>query len=140
MFSYQMITPEERDELLRLAREARENAYAPYTGYTVGAAVLTAKGNYYSGCNVENATLTMTTHAEGNALTAAVRAGERSFRAILVLTDTDPPPFPCAICRQSMAEFDQGEMLILAANTKGKIRETSLSELYPEIFGPHKLL
>jgi len=135
-----MITPEERDELLRLAREARENAHAPYTGYTVGAAVLTTKGNYYSRCNVENATLTMTTHAEGNALTAAVGAGERSFKAILVLTDNDPPPFPCAICRQSLAEFDRGEMLILAANTKGTVRETHLGDLYPEIFGPHKLL
>ena len=135
-----MIKTNQRDELIRLAREARENAHAPYTGYTVGAAVLTAKGNYYSGCNVENATLTMTTHAEGNALTAAVRGGERSFKAILVLTDNDPPPFPCAICRQRLAEFDRGEMLILAANTKGTVRETHLGDLYPEIFGPHKLL
>ena len=135
-----IITRKERDELIRLAREARENAHAPYTGYKVGAAVLTTQGNYYSGCNVENATLTMTTHAEGNALTAAVRAGEKSFKAILVLTDADPPPFPCAICRQSLAEFDRGGMLILAANTEGIIRETTLSELYPEIFGPHKLL
>jgi cytidine deaminase len=135
-----IITGKERDELIILAREARENAYAPYTGYTVGAAVLTTDGNYYSGCNVENATLTLTTHAEGNALTAAVRAGARSFKAILVLTDGDPPPFPCAICRQSLAEFDRGEMLILAANTEGEIRETHLSDLYPEIFGPHKLI
>jgi len=135
-----MITPEERDELLRLAREARENAHAPYTGYTVGAAVLTTKGNYYSRCNVENATLTMTTHAEGNALTAAVGAGERSFKAILVLTDNDPPPFPGAICRQSLAEFDRGEILILAGNTEGTVRETHLGDLYPEIFGPHKLI
>jgi cytidine deaminase len=135
-----MITDEEKDRLLRLAGEARENAYAPYTGYTVGAAVLTTEGNYYSGCNVENATLTLTTHAEGNAVTAAVRTGTRSFKAILVLTDGDPPPFPCAICRQSLAEFDRGEMLILAANTEGEIRETHLYDLYPEIFGPHKLI
>jgi cytidine deaminase len=134
-----MITQKDRDELLRLAREARENAHAPYTGYKVGAAVLTAKGNYFSGCNVENATLTLTTHAEGNALTAAVRAGEKSFKALLVLTDTDPPPFPCAVCRQSLAEFNRGEMLILAVSTEGRVRETTLSELYPEIFGPHKL-
>ena len=134
-----MITTNQTNELLRLAREARENAHAPYTGYMVGAAVLTTEGNYYSGCNVENATLTLTTHAEGNAVTAAVRAGEKSFKALLVLTDADPPPFPCAICRQSLAEFNRGEMMILAVSTEGTVRETTLYELYPEIFGPHKL-
>lgn len=131
-----MITPREKDKLIRLARKARENAYAPYSNYTVGAAVLTAGGNYYSSCNVENVALTTTTHAEGNALVAAVAAGEREFLALAVVTDVDPPPFPCAICRQSLAEFDRGEMLILAANTRGEIRETRFSELYPEMFGP----
>ncbi|MFH1038326.1 MAG: cytidine deaminase [PVC group bacterium] len=134
-----MITEKERDELLRRAGEARKHAHAPYSRYLVGATVLTAKGNYFSGCNVENAAFTITTHAEGNALGAAVAAGETEFTALLVLTDGSPPPFPCAICRQSLAEFDRGEMLILAANTGGEIREIRFSELYPEMFGPHKL-
>ncbi len=134
-----MISREQKDELLRRAGEARRHAHAPYSNYLVGAAVLTAGGNYYSGCNVENAAFTTTTHAEGNALAAAVAAGETAFRALLVLTDASPPPFPCAICRQSLAEFDRGDLLILAANTGGEIRETRFTELYPEMFGPHKL-
>ncbi len=135
-----MTSAEEKSELFRLAEEARTNAHAPYTGYRVGAAVLTAGGRYFSGGNVENAALTITSHAEMNAVAAAVAAGEKEFRTILVLTETDPPAFPCAICRQALAEFDRGELLILAANTRGEIRETRLSDLYPEMFGPHKLL
>lgn len=135
-----MISEHEKSELLRRAGEARQNAHAPYTGYRVGAAVLTSGGLYFSGCNVENAALTTTSHAEMNAVAAAAAAGETSFRALLVLTETDPPAFPCAICRQSLAEFDRGELLILAANTRGEIRETRLADLYPEMFGPHKLL
>jgi cytidine deaminase len=134
-----MITEKEQAKLLRLASQARRNAHAPYTGYRVGASVLTAGGKYFCGCNVENAALTTTSHAEMNAIAAAVAAGETSFRALLVLTETEPAAFPCAICRQSLAEFDRGEMLILAANTKGDIRETRFSALYPEMFGPHKL-
>jgi cytidine deaminase len=135
-----MITKHEIAELRRRAARARQNAHAPYTGYLVGASLLTAGGKYFSGCNVENAALTTTSHAEMNAIAAAVAAGERSFKALLVLTETDPPAFPCAICRQSLAEFDRGEMLILAANTKGDIRRTRFSDLYPEMFGPHKLV
>jgi len=134
-----MISEREKSELLRQAGETRENAHAPYTGYRVGASVLTTSGNYFSGCNVENAALTITSHAEMNAVVAAVAAGEKEIRALLVLTETEPPAFPCAICRQALAEFDRGEMLILAANTGGKIRETRLADLYPEMFGPHKL-
>ncbi len=134
-----MITAKEKSELLRVAGEARENAHAPYTRYRVGAGVLTAGGNYFGGCNVENAALTTTSHAEMNAIAAAVAAGEKRLKALLVLTETKPPAFPCAICRQSLAEFDRGEILILAANTRGEIRETRLSDLYPEMFGPHKL-
>lgn len=135
-----MATEQEKSELLQRAGDARENAHAPYTGYRVGACVLTAGGDYFSGCNVENAALTTTSHAEMNAIAAAVADGETAFKALLVLTETEPPAFPCAICRQSLAEFDRGKMLILAANTRGEIRETRLSDLYPEMFGPHKLL
>jgi cytidine deaminase len=134
-----MITEKEKSELLRLAGLARRHAHAPYTNYRVGASLLTSGGKYFRGCNVENAALTTTSHAEMNAIAAAVAAGEKSLKALLVLTETVPPAFPCAICRQSLAEFDRGEMLILAANTKGEIRETRFADLYPEMFGPHKL-
>ncbi len=134
-----MISAREKSELFQRAGEARRNAHAPYTNYRVGAAVLTSGGKYFSGCNVENAALTTTSHAEMNAIAAAVAAGEKSFKALLVLTDTEPAAFPCALCRQSLAEFDRGELLILAANTRGEIRQTRLVDLYPEMFGPHKL-
>lgn len=135
-----MITEKEKSEMLRRAELARRHAHAPYTDYRVGSSLLTAGGKFFSGCNVENAALTTTSHAEMNAISAAVAAGEKSLKALLVLTETDPPAFPCAVCRQSLAEFDRGEMLILAANTRGEMRETRFSELYPEMFGPHKLL
>ncbi len=134
------LTETEQAELLRRAESARRNAHAPYSGYRVGASVISSGGKYFSGCNVENAALTATSHAEMNAITAAVAAGEKSFKALLVLTETEPAAFPCALCRQSLAEFDRGEMLILAANTREEIRETHLSDLYPEMFDPHKLL
>ena len=134
-----MISPEQEKKLINLALKARENAYAPYSGYKVGAAALAASGRYYKGCNIENAALTTTTHAEVNAVNAAVGAGERRFIALAVATDNRIPPFPCAICRQTIAEFDQGEMVIIAVNLKKKVRKKSFSELYPEIFGARQL-
>ncbi len=134
-----MVTKDTIAELRRQAARARENAHAPYTGYLVGASVLTGGGKFFSGCNVENAALTTTSHAEMNAIAAAVATGEKQLKALLVLTETEPPAFPCAICRQSLAEFDRGGMVILAANTRGEIRQTRLADLYPEMFGPHKL-
>jgi len=91
------------------------------------------------GCNIENAAFSPTTHAEVNAINAAVVAGERRFLAIAVVTENEVPPFPCCICRQSIAEFDDGSMEVIALNTSGTIRKTGFLELYPEPFGSKQL-
>ena len=135
-----MLKKSREAKLIKLARQARKNAHAPYSGYRVGTALLASSGKYYVGCNVENVTLTATTHAEFNAVAAAVAAGERSFAAIAVITGSDPPAFPCALCRQSLAEFDRGELEIIAVGKRGKTRRTVLSRLYPERFGPECLV
>lgn len=133
------LTEEEEKKLISLAVEAREKSYCPYSGYKVGASVLASSGKYYTGCNVENAAFSPTTHGEVNAINSAVCSGERRFIAIAVVTENDPAPFPCSICRQSMAEFDDGSMIVFAVGTNGKVRETVFSELYPEPFGSKQL-
>ena len=133
------ISEPEKKKLIEAAAAAKKNAYAPYTGYTVGAAVIAGSGSCYSGCNIENAALTTTIHAEAAAIAGAVIKGERELRALAVITDASPPQFPCAICRQSLAEFNRGEMLILTANPAGEVAESTLADLYPEMFGPRKM-
>lgn len=120
--------------LIDAAMRAKEHAYAPYSGYRVGAALLGENGKIYAGCNVENAALTNTVHAEGCALTTAVADGARRFKALAVVTDADPPAFPCALCRQTLAEFCSENLIVVAANAAGSSRESTLGELYPEIF------
>lgn len=119
--------------LFELALRARKNAHAPISDYKVGAAVLTQNGTCYSGCNVESVTFNNSTHAEMNAIDTAVAAGEKVIHKILVLTDAKEPIYPCALCRQKIIEFGP-DAEIIAANTKGLFRATSISELYPEAF------
>ncbi len=135
-----MIGREEKTKLIELARTAMPNAHAPYSGYRVGVALLTDRGNYYRGCNVENAALSITLHAEMTAIASAVAAGEKNFLALAVFTPAEYPPFPCALCRQALIEFNRGEMLIIATGKDGKSRETTLAELYPHPFSPFHLL
>ena len=134
-----MISEEQQKELLRRAAGAREKAYAPYSGYRVGAAALAESGEIYAGVNVESAAYTTTGHAEMMAIAAGVAAGERKFLALAVVTESELPPFPCALCRQAMAEFDRGEMLVIAGNLRGRTRRTTLRKLYPHPFGSRQL-
>ena len=118
-----------KQELLKAALDARLKAYAPYSKFLVGAAVLAASGKIYTGCNIENASYGLTVCAERNALFNAVGAGERKFTALCVVGDMEGPISPCGACRQVMAEFKVP--CIILANLKGEVKEYSLEELLP---------
>jgi len=125
------VTPE---ELLRRAAEARENAYVPFSGFAVGAAVLTADGRVFSGCNVENRSYGLTICAERVAVATAVAAGAREIRAVAVVTESAPPAAPCGLCRETLAEFGSAELRIHLANPAGERRDVTLGELFPDPF------
>ena len=118
-----------KQELLNAALSARERAYAPYSKFLVGAAVLAKSGKIYTGCNIENASYGLTVCAERNALFSAVGAGEREFTALCVVGDTEAPISPCGACRQVMAEFKVPRIILV--NLKGDVKEYTLEELLP---------
>ncbi|AGG88088.1 cytidine deaminase [Rhodanobacter denitrificans] len=124
------------DDLLALARSAREQAYAPYSNFAVGAALLTRDGRRFSGCNVENASYGLCNCAERTALFNAVAAGCRpgDFVAIAVIADTDNPVSPCGACRQVMSELCDDAMPVLLANLHGDTRQTTVTALLPGSF------
>ena len=116
------------------AKQAREQAYAPYSGFAVGAALLAASGNIYTGCNVENASYGATICAERVAAANAVSAGERRFSAIAVVSNSEEPWPPCGVCRQVLSEFGS-DMTVIMGNLSGKVVVSSLAQLYPGAFG-----
>ena len=120
-----------QDELVAEAMQARERAYAPYSGYSVGAALLGKSGRVYTGCNVENAAYPLSTCAERVAVVKAISEGEREFVALAVVTENGAPP--CGSCRQTLREFGE-EIAVLIASARGAVRETTLAELLPESF------
>ena len=127
-------------ELLALARRARENAYAPYSGFAVGAALLGADGRVYTGCNVENAAYPVACCAERTALFHAVAEGAREFAAIAVAggrvgDNAEESCPPCGVCRQALAEFcDLETFRVYLAAPGGGVEETSLGALLPRAF------
>lgn len=124
--------------LFSAACEARERAYAPYSNYWVGAALLTDDGRIVTGCNVENASYGLCHCAERNAVGTAVASGARSFSACVVVTQSTPPAMPCGMCRQVLAEFPPS-FPIRAYAPDGTYVETSVAELLPMAFGPASL-
>jgi homotetrameric cytidine deaminase len=134
----------ERENLAEEALRARGNAYAPYSGFTVGAALLCADGKIFSGCNVESASYGVTVCAERVALWKAVSEGERKFSALAVAGGKAGAPAadfcpPCGVCRQALAEFCGGGFPILLAKSSGETRVCTLGELLPLRFGPEQL-
>ncbi|HAA37341.1 MAG TPA: cytidine deaminase [Firmicutes bacterium] len=119
--------------LLEQARLAREKAYAPYSRFAVGAALLTEDGEIITGCNVENVSYGLTICAERVAAFTAVAAGRKKISGLALVADLPEPPTPCGACRQVLAEFAP-EMWILCANLEGKQRIFRLTELLPEAF------
>jgi cytidine deaminase len=124
--------------LLAEAEKAREKAYAPYSRFAVGAALLGKSGRVYPGCNIENASYGATICAERAALANAVSQGEREFSAIAIVADTADAPAPCGICRQVLAEFGIG-MTVVMGNLGGQVRSMTLETLYPGAFGKSAL-
>ncbi len=123
----------EYEELIQAAKDALKNAYAPYSKFKVGAAVLTKKGNIYRGCNVENSSYGLTVCAERNAIANAVAHGEREFVAIAIATDAETLRTPCGACRQTIIEFGKSIQVIIC-NLKGKKNVRLIKELLPEHF------
>ncbi len=124
------------EELVAHATLARENAYAPYSNYRVGAALLTCSGRVYLGANVENAVYPLTMCAERVALFKAVAEGEREFEAIAVVTSNGGSP--CGSCRQVLHEFAP-HLSVFIADTEGNFRATTVAALLPDSFGPEML-
>ena len=125
------------NELIEIARQYRENAYTPYSHFKVGAAVLTASGKVYGGCNIENSSYGLTNCAERTAIFKAVSEGEREFAALAVIADTDGPCSPCGACRQVIADFRIPR--IIMANLKGDVKTMTLGELLPFAFSDNDM-
>lgn len=119
-------------ELLGLAKEARKQAYAPYSGFFVGAALLCADGSIYTGCNVENASYGAAICAERNAISTAVADGKREFEAIAIAAEGKGCVYPCGICLQVMNEFSK-EMRVICQDQE-RFQSFSLGELLPKGF------
>jgi cytidine deaminase len=115
--------------LIDAAIKARLAAYAPYSNFQVGAALLCENGDIFTGCNVENLSYGLTICAERNAMFAAVAAGQQKFQAIAIAADTDKAISPCGACRQVMCEF--GDFPVLLANLRGEVVESTVGELLP---------
>lgn len=124
--------------LLARARDAREAAYAPYSGFAVGAALLADDGRVFVGANVEGAAYPVTLCAERSAVAAAVVAGARVFSAIAVIGSGPGPCTPCGMCRQVLYEFSPG-MVVIAGGEDGTSARWRLDELLPAGFGPDRL-
>ena len=116
--------------LIEAARRAREQAYAPYSRFAVGAALRGKSGRVFLGCNVENLSFGLTICAERVAVGAAVAAGERDFEALAVVADSREPVTPCGACRQVLAEFST-TLPVCSANLEGAVYESSIAELLP---------
>ncbi|MFX1473902.1 MAG: cytidine deaminase [Promethearchaeota archaeon] len=124
---------EKDKELIELARAASQNAYAPYSRFEVGAALLTVDERIFTGCNVENTSLGLTVCAERTATYAAVCHGSTQFQKLVIVVNQQNPSLPCGACRQVLHEFSP-ELEILAIGNTGKILRAKLTELLPNAF------
>ena len=119
------------DELLAAAEEALASSYAPYSDYGVGAALATADGTVYTGCNIENANYSNSVHAEELAISKAIEAGEREFQAIAVVSSERDGVTPCGMCRQTLAEFCADSFTVYCLEADDTVSEYTLGELLP---------
>ena len=134
--------PALEDRVLVVLRErafaAMERAYAPYSNFKVGAALLSSDGSITEGCNVENAAFPAGICAERSAVSAAVARGNRSFEMIFIATEAEEPTPPCGMCRQVLEEFSP-HLIVVSATRDGRDARWPLDELLPQAFNPHSL-
>ena len=126
-------------QLIEEAKKAREMAYAPYSKFQVGAALLTSDGKVYHGCNIENAAYSMCNCAERTALFKAYSEGERDFTMMAVIADTDRPVTPCGACRQVISELCPSDMVVICTNLNGDVEQTTVAALLPGAFSKEDL-
>lgn len=124
----------DREKLIESAKKAREYAYAPYSKFKVGAALLAKDGKVYQGCNVENASYGLCNCAERTAIFKAVSEGENEFVGVAVVADTDRPVPPCGACRQVLMELCGPNMAVILSNMKGDVLELKVEDLLPYAF------
>lgn len=123
-----------KEELVSLALKARENAYVPYSGFHVGAALLADNGKIYTGCNIENASYGATICAERTAVVKAVSDGAKEIIAIAVSSDSNDATMPCGVCRQVISEFCTQDMPLFLSNRNGQFETYSFNEILPHAF------
>ena len=126
-------------DLFKAAMTVRENAYAPYSNFQVGAAIRTASGKVYTGCNVENVAYPEGTCAEAGAIAAMIAAGESEIAEILVVAGGASKVSPCGGCRQKISEFAQADAPVYMADLAGDIEEISIGDLLPAGFDKEHL-
>jgi cytidine deaminase len=133
----------DKKDLFKLAVEGMKSSYAPYSEYNVGAALLCKNGNVYKGCNIENASYSVTICAERTALFSAIANGERDFTAICVVGGKNGEitdyAFPCGVCRQALSEFCDSDFKIFVGKNEDDIKEFTLGDLLPCSFDKSKL-
>ncbi|MGG0942976.1 cytidine deaminase [Bacillus subtilis] len=128
-----------RQEIITEALKARDMAYAPYSKFQVGAALLTKDGKVYRGCNIENAAYSMCNCAERTALFKAVSEGDTEFQMLAVAADTPGPVSPCGACRQVISELCTKDVIVVLTNLQGQIKEMTVEELLPGAFSSEDL-
>jgi cytidine deaminase len=121
-------------ELIELAIKSKEDAYAPYSNFRVGAALMTEERKIYTGINIENATYGATCCGERTAVFKAVSEGARKLKAIAIAGDSEDVCYPCGICRQVLAEFGDDELVVICTSKNGNYKEYKLGELLPNAF------
>ena len=124
-----------QSELLAAARSVRDNAHAPYSNFKVGAALRSASGAVYTGCNVENVAYPEGTCAEAGAIAAMAAAGDYEITELAVIADSPAPVPPCGGCRQKLSEFASGDVTVTMATTNGATLTMTVGELLPGGFG-----
>ena len=127
------------NELLERAKQAREQAYVPYSNFPVGAVFVGEDGEWYEGCNIENSSYGLSNCAERTAVFSALRTGMRSGKMVAVIADTKGPVAPCGACRQVLSEFLPKDARIVLGNLQGDIKVTTMEDLLPGAFGPEDL-